>query len=932
MVVKIHLFDSIACSIDNMSVTLPYKQSEQALIYLILSYPNPVEKDVIAELLWPERPPGVARRNLRHAIHVLRSMLRLRGIVQTTKNLVHLTDSEEIECDYFSFRRLIEQGASASSETVYRILDLYKNGLLENYSAEPSAEYGFWLYYKRKTCANQLHAFLFSVIPGLCTQKAYPLLSDLAKRLMVWDPFDTSTYEFLIRSLMSRGENSFALYLHRDIAALVEKSGDSEALNGLADMARRVFPLHSYPVKKKLPQQIVPFIGREYELRRLEALVRNPDARLITVFAPGGYGKTSLAVALARRIDVAQFPDDIYFIDWKDCVDTEECIGETLKCLGLSREGSAIEDMVVRYVEDKKLLFIFDEVEEKQFAASFIVRMLNTGPNIKILVTTRKQLELKGEWIFPLHPFEVNSEAAEFFFRAVERKTGKKIWSEHEVELAEKICRLLSGIPLALEIAASRISDLDIDSLYRRLKNLPENFLTHEIAMERIIEYQLNLLSEEKRRKYYNLSLFFDDFDKQTALNAFSIPEEDFAEYCKLSLVWPAERGMFRIHNHIRTYCRACIQRAGESDSCLNLLCTHLASISEEHFKRMFSLKDDPQAVVIQYPAEIEQAWLFALRNHRWDVALKIAIPLGSYLYYFGLVWKGKELFKQEFEKLLRVGVQELSSDAYHLLLQIGLITAILEVQARNISSARTVVKAMQEIDRRGGYGFLTERRGEKDPFRQWLIIAYPWLQGLIALQTGNNTQAAMFFLSSHEKATKYSAHLCRVYVSIYRSMMIFDECPEEALDILKGTLTSSHSRHISGFRSEVHLLLAQFCFKLGKIEESKIQAESVLEATKDRPGACAEMEAQFLLALLHIGRAIDPEIPKLYVLRALATARKNGIYAIAVNSSLAYLHRFIEEYAHIPDLEVYESVSLLMHGQDFEKQKIELDRLFNLT
>jgi DNA-binding SARP family transcriptional activator len=85
-VVQIRLFDTVGISVDGAPVSLPYKQAEFVLAYLILSQPDPVDKDLLAELLWPGKSPGIGRRNLRHALHTLRTRLGLEESILSTKS------------------------------------------------------------------------------------------------------------------------------------------------------------------------------------------------------------------------------------------------------------------------------------------------------------------------------------------------------------------------------------------------------------------------------------------------------------------------------------------------------------------------------------------------------------------------------------------------------------------------------------------------------------------------------------------------------------------------------------------------------------------------------------------------------------------------------------------------------------------------------
>ena len=929
--IRVRLFDSFGLFIDGAPAVFPYRQAEQALLYVILSVTKTVEKDGLAEILWPDRPPGVARGNLRHVVYVLRSTGGLGEYLASTKSRLSIDGLPDDSCDAFVFRKLLasEPKNGSIAEKTRKILEVYKNGLLADYTAEPSAEYGFWLYRKKQEFQHLLYSHLHGAIPRLCEEREHSLLKDLAGRLVVWDPYDTSLFEFLLRSLVSQEESGFAEKLFRETIELAENSSDAEAVGGIADLSRRVFPDRtSYPIKKKLPVQVVPFVGRGRELTELDELVRRREARLVTITAPGGYGKTSVAAALGRRMDASIFPDGVCFVDWRGCSNQAACVEKVLAGLGLAGADLAAEKTVLRFIEDKKILIVLDEVEGRSFAFPFIDRMLRSAPDLKILAAARSSLGPVYEWVYSLQPLEVDTEAAELFLMTAERKTGRRGWTDKERKTAKKICRLLSGVPLALEMAASRMTDPDLEGLYRLLRGLPENFLSGD--MEKTIEYQISLLDENIRGSFYHLAHFVGDFDKKTAEEAFLIPEGAFAEYRRLSLVWPSGNGLYRLHGHVRAYALSRMKKAGDFDSSFERLCLHLAAVAERHFLRLFSLKEDPLEIAFRYPAELEESYNFALREKRWNTALKLAVPLGSYLHFIGFARKAKRLITNEFESRAGADPKTLSAEVRRFLLHLGQIAAVLELQKRNVPSARKILSAMRGIDEAARPRFLQERKGEKDLYRRYLTISLPWLQGLVALYSGLPKKAERLFLASRKKALASSAHLCRVYVDMHLALLAFGEAPEKAGAILENVLKSSHGRHVSGIRSDAFLLLAELRLGLGEKDEASSWAEAVLREPGSLPASRTEMQALFLLALLHIGGG-DREIPRVYLLRALETARKNGLYSMAADSSLRYLRGWIGAFGAPPDWEVYEIIAGLARGPGSKRRRKELDRIFGL-
>ncbi len=930
--VQIRLFDTVGISVDGAPVSLPYKQAEFVLAYLILSQPDPVDKDLLAELLWPGKSPGIGRRNLRHALHTLRTRLGLEESILSTKSQIRFIPNGQVECDYCILRELFREqdiDARTERENVVRIIDLYKNGLMEYSSAEPSPEFGFWLLLKRKDCADAAVAKLLKAVPQLCDRKDYPLLTRLAERLFVWDPINTAPYEYLLRSMLSRNDQAGALMIHRQVAGVAAKLGDAEATNALADASRRVFPKSLRPAsaRKMLPALLVPFVGRERELAELRSILGNPENRLITICAPGGYGKTSIATALGRALEAAAYPDGVYFADWQACGDERACAEEILRSLGLTGNDHDIRRTLFDYLRDKRLLVILDEIEDRRFGYPLLEELLKEAPEVQLLATSRRRTELTAEWVYPLPPFSTVSDSAAFFLKTAERKTGKRRWSDREKAFVEEICRRLNGIPLALELAAARISDQDIGSLCRRIRTDPGRVLTEDAVLNAVTSYQLELLDEKERIPYCFLALFSGDFDKKTACAAFSIPDDSFAEYCKLSLLWASGKGFFRIHSHLRAHALNALRERGLYGEGQERLFGFLADWAERNFSRMFLMNGDPQDAAIRYPRELEAAWCYSLRNGRWDWALKIVAPFGSYIHYAGQSRKGRDLFTEKFHELAQSTSVESSQEACHVVLQIGLVAAVLELQARDPDSARSILAGMRALDERSGFGLLIEKEEERDTHRQWLFIAFSWIGGVSALLAGEETEAEAVFSFCREKAMLYSAHLCRIYIDMYRAMAASRSRPAEALEILLEALSACRSCPIPGLLSELYLHLANVEHAMGDLEHARKHAEAALKSSAGRQGSHTEMQALFLLGILQIAPGVAPEIPETYLAKALDTARKNRTGLAAAEWSLQYVARHVEAYKKPPAASVCGEIESHLKRHGLESALAELNR-----
>jgi predicted ATPase len=280
--------------------------------------------------------------------------------------------------------------------------------------------------------------------------------------------------------------------------------------------------------RHNLPIQPTALIGREREVREGRERLLEPDTRLLTLTGPGGTGKTRLALQIA--VDVLdRWPDGVFFVNLAPLTDPDLILPTIAQILGLAESGrQPVRETLQAFLDEKRLLLILDNFEQVLDAAPVVADLLAACAGVRVLVTSRAALHLRGERVYavpplalpettPLPPVETLTqyEAVRLFItRAQDAKSDFAVTNENAPAVAE-ICVQLDGLPLAIELAAARVRMFTPHALLARLahrlgvltggaRDLPERQRT----LRATIDWSYDLLTAEKQTLFARLSVF----------------------------------------------------------------------------------------------------------------------------------------------------------------------------------------------------------------------------------------------------------------------------------------------------------------------------------------------------------------------------------------------------------------------------------------
>jgi predicted ATPase/class 3 adenylate cyclase len=280
--------------------------------------------------------------------------------------------------------------------------------------------------------------------------------------------------------------------------------------------------------RTNLPAQPTPLIGRAAEVRTIGDLLRGADVRLVTLTGSGGVGKTRLALqAAAEALD--GFADGTYFVNLAPVRDPNLVIATIAQTLGVKEAGSQpLLERLNDHLRNKHLLLLLDNFEQVLDAAPHMAEVLAATPSIKILITSREGLHLRGEYEFPVAPLALPNlhdlppperlsqyEAVRLFIeRAQAVKPDFRITNATAPAVAQ-ICHRLDGLPLAIELAAARIRLFPPEALLKRLERRL-SFLTggardlpaRQQTIHNTIDWSYELLDAGEQTLFRRLGVF----------------------------------------------------------------------------------------------------------------------------------------------------------------------------------------------------------------------------------------------------------------------------------------------------------------------------------------------------------------------------------------------------------------------------------------
>lgn len=349
----------------------------------------------------------------------------------------------------------------------------------------------------------------------------------------------------------------------------------------------------------RLPSQPTPFIGRESEVTELIALLNKPDRRLLSLVGPGGTGKTRLALEVAGRLSDS-FRHGVVFVALAPLHSGADIASAVVNSLGIHIGDAATpRDALVMFLRQREMLLILDNFEHVLDGVDLITEILAAAPAVRIITTSREVLNLQEEWVVPVRGLrfpEDDEESDPGTYGALALFAERAVRVQHDFSLdddyacAVQICRLVGGMPLALELAASWLKTLTCDEIVSEihksidiLATSVRNIEERHRSIRTVFDHSWQMCTPSEQAVFGKLCVFRGGFERDAAEAVAGASLLTLSALVEKSMLWKLPSGRYKIHELLRQYAEEKLDESGDTASIQQAHCDYYARFMQTY-------------------------------------------------------------------------------------------------------------------------------------------------------------------------------------------------------------------------------------------------------------------------------------------------------------------------------------------------------------
>lgn len=695
----ISLLGPLQVSLDGQAVGgFAYNKARALLAYLVVEADRSHQRATIVGLLWPDMPDAAALTNLRQVLASLRDTIGAGDpaapFLITTRDALQFNPASDYTLDVTRFVALLDACAKHQHRHVSRCpacaarleeaLTLYRGEFLAQLASVDSVPFEEWLVVKREA----LHQRAVEALAHLAryhehwgdSARARQLLS----RQIELEPWDETAHVHLMRLLAQAGQRTAALAQYEACRRILAGQFGAEPAPLTKKLHEQILDGHPIEVapavrSTQLPLAATKLIGRDAEQAELRDLLSDPAQRLITIVGPGGIGKTRLALAAAEA-NAPIAADGAAFVSLAGLTSSEMLAATILAALEIPPEPQADPaQQLLAELRQREWLLVLDNFEHLLAGVDFIAQIIQHTRRTVLLITSRERLALQAERVFELEGLDYPPEEAHgdserysavqlFIDRA--RQATRKFQPAQEIEAIVRICRLVEGLPLAIELAASTVTvhscaaiaaDIagSLQVLATTFRDVPER----QRSMQATFDLSWRLLTASERSVFQQLAIFQGGFQMAAAQQIAQATRETLAALIDKSLLRCDHTGRFALHELLHQFAAEKLSRVSEEARAVGSRhSAYYLRLLHEQVDRLSSPQQAEAFVVLTAEADnVRSAWRWAVSQRQWSVIQSSALDLMSWCDYQVYYTDGYLLFAEAVDQL-QIGVAPVES------------------------------------------------------------------------------------------------------------------------------------------------------------------------------------------------------------------------------------------------------------------------------